>query len=145
MTKSLGSSNKMSQETTEEKLRCNNLSSLFVLQTIDRNEDVCLNLYLQWRNVTEQEVSWPPVCTGAKGKLSSSFIFIIFFYYFIFYSKKTKFLCAVRMVPPCGLTLIFVFFFLINGKKQIPERGGGWQTSQVDAVFGKTEFAWRYK
>lgn len=45
------------------------------------------------------------------------------------------------MVPPCGLTLIFVFFFLINGKKQIPERGGGWQTSQVDAVFGKTEFA----
>lgn len=35
----------------------------------------------------------------------------------------------------------FCLFFLINGKKQIPERGGGWQTSQVDAVFGKTEFA----
>lgn len=78
------------------------------LQTIDRSEAVHLNPYLQWRNFTEQEVGWPPVCTGAKGKLSSSFIFI--FFNFILYSKTTKFLCAVQMVPSCGLTVIFVIF-----------------------------------
>lgn len=92
------------------------------LQTIDRSEAVHLNLYLRWRNFTEQEVSWPPVCTGAKRKLSS---FIFIFFNFILYSKKTKFLCAVQMVPSCGLTVILVILFFFFKGKQIPEKGWG--------------------
>lgn len=93
------------------------------LQTIDRSEAVHLNLYLRWRNFTKQEVSWPPVCTGAKRKLSS-FIFI-FFLILYFTQRKQSFyvLCKWFLRVVWQLFLSSFFFFLRENKS--PKRGGG--------------------
>jgi preprotein translocase subunit YajC len=46
---------------------------------------------------------------------------------------KTKFLCAVQMVPSCGLPVIFavLFFFLLKEKKK-SQKGEKKKTSKVD-------------
>jgi hypothetical protein len=77
------------------------------------------------KNFIEREVSWLPVCTGVNGRL--------FFFNFILYSMKTKFLCAVQMVPSCGLPVIFaiLFFFLLKEKKK-SQKGEKKKTSKVD-------------
>lgn len=104
------------------------------IQTIDRSEAVHLNLYLRWRIFTEQEVSWPPVCTGSKRKLSS-FIFIFFLILYFTQRKQSFYVLCKWFLRVVWQLFLSSFFF--KGKTN-PRKGVGGINIKVDVFCGRT-------
>lgn len=92
------------------------------LQTIDRSEAVRLNLYLRWRNFTEQEVSCPQFAQAPRESFLHLFLFFLILY---FTQRKQSFyvLCKWFLRVVWQLFLSSFVFFLRENKSQKGGRG----------------------